>query len=65
MAEDKLLSNEILLYLKNTTKNNESLEGPFDLIKVWERLGWIRRYFSSLNNVYTSSLTKEILIKFR
>lgn len=53
------------IYFKNTTKGNEPLDGPYDLIKIWERLGVIRRYFSSVNNTYTSSLTKEILIKSR
>ncbi len=40
---------------------NASKSGPYNFIKICERLGWIRNYFSNNKNVFTTSFIKFLL----
>lgn len=38
-----------------------SKEAPYQFIRICERLGWIRSYFSSKKNIFTTSFIKHLL----
>ena len=44
---------------------NVSNDGPYNFIRICERLGWIKNYFADKKNVYTNSFIKFLLSKFR
>lgn len=45
--------------------DNSSNDGPYNFIRICERLGWIKNYFADKKNVYTNSFIKFLLNKFR
>ena len=52
--------NNFLHSLSNT--NND---GPYNFIRICERLGWIKNYFADKKNVYSNSFIKFLLAKFK
>lgn len=52
---------KIILHPLDNSVNN----GPYNFIRICERLGFIKNYFSEKSNVYTSSFIKFLLSKFR
>lgn len=44
---------------------NVSNDGPYNFIRICERLGWVKNYFAQRKNVYTSSFIKFLLNKFK
>lgn len=45
--------------------DNTSPDGPYNFIRICERLGFIKNYFTTQKNVYTNSFIKFLLSKFR
>ena len=45
--------------------DNTSNDGPYNFIRICERLGWIKNYFALRKNVYSNSFIKFLLNKFR
>jgi hypothetical protein len=45
--------------------DNTSNDGPYNFIRICERLGWIKTYFADKKNVYSNSFIKFLLNKFR
>lgn len=52
--------NNFLHSLSNT--NND---GPYNFIRICERLGFIKNYFADKKNVYSNSFIKFLLAKFK
>lgn len=52
---------------KNFLHSSKSVNkfGPFNFIKITERLGWIRNYFANQKNIFTTSFIKFIMAEFR
>lgn len=52
---------------KNFLHSSKSVNkfGPFNFIKITERLGWIRNYFATQKNIFTTSFIKFIMAEFR
>lgn len=48
----------------HSAKNN-SKTGPYNFIRICERLGWIRNYFASQKNIFTTSFIKFLLSELR
>ena len=46
-------------------KDNPSKDGPYNMIRICERLGWIKNYFVEKKNTFTNSFIKFLLSKFR
>lgn len=44
---------------------NDSKKGPYNFIKICERLGWIRNYFIEQKNIFTTSFIKFLLSEFK
>ena len=45
--------------------NAENNKGPYNFIRICERLGFIKNYFADKKNVYTNKFIKFLLSKFR
>lgn len=45
--------------------NNTSNDGPYNFIRICERLGFIKNYFSDKENTYTYSFIKFLLAKLK
>jgi hypothetical protein len=45
--------------------NNANNDGPYNFIRICERLGFIKNYFADKKNIYTNSFIKFLLSKFR
>lgn len=45
--------------------DSSSTTGQYNIIRICERLGWIKNYFAEKKNVYTNSFIKFLLNKFR
>lgn len=41
------------------------MDGPYNFIRMCERLGFIKNYFAEKKNVYSNSFIKFLLSKFR
>lgn len=41
------------------------MDGPYNFIRICERLGFIKNYFAEKKNVYSNSFIKFLLAKFR
>lgn len=41
------------------------MDGPYAFIRISQRLGWIRNYFSFHKNIYTTSFIKHLLKQLR
>lgn len=64
----QFVKNEKLLReLKNFLHSvkNTSYDGPYNIIRICERLGWIRRYFTSNKNIFTTSFIRFLLDEFK
>lgn len=42
-----------------------SNDGPYNFIRICERLGWIKSYFVEKKNTFTNSFIKFLLSKFK
>ena len=58
---------ELLSELKKflSSKKHASIEGPYNIIRICERLGWIRNYFSANRNIFTNSFLKFLLANLK
>lgn len=45
--------------------NNANNDGPYNFIRMCQRLGFIKNYFADKKNIYTNSFIKFLLAKFR
>jgi hypothetical protein len=45
--------------------SNAKNTGPYNFIRICERLGWIKNYFADKKNVYSNSFIKFLLSKFK
>jgi len=45
--------------------DSNSNVGPYNFIRICERLGWIKNYFADKKNVFTNSFIKFLLNKFK
>jgi hypothetical protein len=45
--------------------DNNSNEGPYNFIRICERLGFIKNYFAERKNTFTNSFIKFLLKKFK
>ncbi len=45
--------------------NNATNDGPYNFIRICERLGFVKNYFADKKNVYSNSFIKFLLSKFR
>jgi hypothetical protein len=58
----KIILHPIIDIKKNPTQTND---GPYNFIRICERLGFIKNYFSDRKNVYSNSFIKYLLMKFK
>lgn len=68
LVTNKNLEEEIKNYLHASSEkegDNSKFDNHYKLIRICERLGWIKSYFNNNKNIYTSSLLKFLLAKFR
>ncbi len=63
LVTNKKLEDEIKNYLHSSSE--KGFDDHYNFIRICERLGWIKTYFNGKKNIYTSSLLKFLMAKFK